>query len=131
MTFQEFFNSDYKYRTYERRLGNAQYDYRTLTQKGVDGVELICVVCGANGGVNDAKYKAMVDLIHDRASKGSFASLVSAMYTPYTVERVCKGCHKDKDTINAAIAIVLFFASLKGYLSADDNKMINLIYYGH
>lgn len=130
MTFQEFFNSDYKYRTYERRLGNAQYDYNRLSQKGVDAMELVCVIIGANEGVTNSKYRALIDLTHDKASQGSVASLVSCMYTPYTVQRVCKGCHKDQDTINSAIALVLFFASLKGYLSADDNKMIDFIYYG-
>ena len=131
MTFQEFFDSEYKYRSYAQRIGNAQYDYNTLRNSlGYEAIQLICIISGANGGVTEEKYRIMVELTNDRASYGSFASLVRDMYTPYMFERVCKNCHKDKNTINAAIGIVLLFASLKGYLSDDDNRMIDLIYYG-
>ena len=130
MTYQEFFEKEYKYRSYEQKIANARYDYKQLQNKGLDPIELVCVVSGANGGVNDAKYRLMVDLTNDRASYGSFSSLISAMYTPYTVERVCKRFHKDQETMNSAIAIILLFASIRGSLSSDDNKMINLIYFG-
>lgn len=132
MTFQEFFETDYKYRSYERKIGNAKYDYKQLCNLigSSEVIELICVICGANGGVTKEKYDIMKELTNDRASQGSFASLVNAMYTPYTVGRVCKIFNKNRETINGAIALVLLFASIKGYLSNDDNNMINLIYYG-
>lgn len=132
MTFQEFFEKDYKYRSYDQKISNARYDYNRLvrTVGSSETIELICVAAGASGAVNDERYKIMIDLTNDRASKGSFACLVQNMYTPYTLGRVCKMFHKDKDTIYSAIAIVLLFASTKGYLSSDDNKMIDIIYNG-
>lgn len=132
MTFQEFFDTDYKYRSYERRIGNAQYDYKTLVNKvgSMEAIQLLCIVSGANGGVTDEKYNLMKELTNDRAGKGSFASLARDMYTPYMIQRVCTTFHKDKEVINSAIAMVLLFACSKGYLSNEDNKMIDLIYYG-
>ena len=96
----------------------------------MEAIQLVCIVAGANGGVTDEKYGLMVELSGDRASKASFTSLVRDMYTPYMIQRVCTSFHKDKDTIYAAIAIVLLFASIKGYLSNDDNQMINYIWNG-
>ena len=132
MTFQEFFDREYKYRSYEQRIGNGCYDYNRLKSKmgSMDALELLCVVAGCNGGVNDAKFQIMKELTGDRAGFGSFASLCRDMHTEYTIKRVCTSFNKDRDTINSAISMVLLFASLKGYLSAEDNQMIDYIYYG-
>ena len=133
MTFQEFFDTDYKYRSYERRVGNACYDYQQLVRNvgSMEALQLVCIIAGANEGVTDEKYRLMKELTNDRASKGSFESLVRDMYTPYMINRVCTMFHKDTNTINSAASLVLLFACQKGYLSNDDLKMIDLIYYGN
>ena len=93
-----------------------------------EALELLCVFSGANGGVSSQKYQIVIELTNDRGSQAMFASLVECMYTPYTIQRVCKMFSKNDDTMRAAISILFLFASLRGRLSSDDETMMNYIF---
>lgn len=54
-------------------------------------------------------------------------SLISSMYTPYTVQRVCESFTHNIDAMEGAVNILFLFASLNGRLSSDDEKMMRII----
>ena len=127
---KDYFYEKYMKYSYESKLDLVKADYDVLRSEmgSSETIELICVICGANGGVTQQKYNVMVEITKDRASYPMFKSLIESMYTPYTVQRVCRMFGKNNNTIRAAISILFFFASLNGRLSNDDEKMMNYIF---
>ena len=121
---------DFNGKSFEVRKLVAKNSYNSLCTHfdSYDVLDLLCVICGANGGVSEIDYKLMIELTHDRGSKAMFVSLVNSMYTPYTIQRVCKKFSRDLDSKNWACLLVFAFASLKGYLSSDDEVMLEYIY---
>ena len=123
-----FYDKYIKY-GFEENLTYAKQEYKVLQSLigSSEALELLCVFSGANGGVTDSKYRIVIELTNDRGSKPMFASLVQSMYTPYTVQRVCRIFSRHSDATRAAINILFLFASLNGRLSNDDEIMMNFI----
>ena len=123
-----FYDKYIKY-SFQENLSYAKNEYKELQRLvgSSEALELLCVFSGANGGVSSQKYQIVIELTNDRGSQAMFASLVECMYTPYTVQRVCKMFSKNDDTMRAAISILFLFASLRGRLSSDDETMMNYI----
>ena len=127
--FKNYFYEKYIKRSLSERVELAQSYYRKLKSKidSCDLLDLLCVLSGANGGVNERKYRMVIELTRDNGSMGMFASLVNSMYSSYTVERVCKIFSNDIDVMEGAVNILFLFASLNGRLSSEDEKMMRYI----
>ena len=129
LRFKNYFYEKYIKRSLSERIELANNYYRKLRAQvgSSDALDLLCILCGANGGVTEQKYRIVIELTHDRGSMGMFASLVNSMYTSYTVERVCKIFSENIDAMEGAVNILFLFASLNGRLSSDDEKMMRYI----
>lgn len=129
LRFKNYFYEKYCKRSLSERVELARNYYRKLLSyvDSLDLLDLLCVLSGANGGVNEQKYRMVIELTHDKGNIGMFTSLVNSMYTPYTVERVCKIFSENIDAMEGAINILFLFASLNGRLSSDDEKMMRII----
>ena len=127
--FINYFYEKYCKRSLSERVTLASNYYNKLKmQVGfTDALDLLCILCGANGGVTEQKYRVVIELTHDKGSYGMFKSLVDSMYTPYTVERVCKLFSENIDAMEGAVNILFLFASLNGRLSSLDEKMMRMI----
>ena len=127
--FIKYFYDGYCKRSMAERIQLASNYYRKL--RGLvdssDLTDLLCIFCGANGGLTEKKYQMFIELTHDRGSMGMLKSLIDCMYTPYTVQRVCEEFSRNIDAMEGAINILFLFASLNGRLSSDDEKMMRII----
>ena len=129
LRFKNYFYEKYCKRSLSERIDLAKNYYNKLRMQveSSDVLDLLCILCGANGGVTEQKYRMVIELTNDRGSMGMFASLVNCIYTSYTVERVCKTFSRDISAMEGAVNILFLFASLNGRLSSDDEQMMRLI----
>lgn len=129
LRFKNYFYDGYLKRSLSERIQLARNYYHKLRSQvnSSDVIDLLCVLCGANGGVTEQKYRMFIELTNDRGSMGMLKSLVDCMYTPYTVERVCKIFSYNVEAMEGAVNILFLFASLNGRLSSDDEKMMRII----
>ena len=129
LRFKNYFYEKYSKRSLSERISLARSYYQKLQNQvnSSDLFELLCVLCGANGGLTEQKYRIFIELTHDRGSIEMLRSLISSMYTPYTVQRVCESFTHNIDAMEGAVNILFLFASLNGRLSSDDEKMMRII----
>ena len=129
LRFKNYFYDGYSKRSLSERIQLARNYYHKLKNlvDSSDLIDLLCIFCGANGGLTEQKYRIFIELTNDRGSMGMLKSLIDCMYTPYTVERVCKEFSRNIDAMEGAVNILFLFASLNGRLSSDDEKMMRII----